>query len=123
MQVVERRVRRLVRDRLLEEATGTVVHLAGGEVGPSLAGVDAAASAAAAMAPAASEEKILMPAESTPARSRVLPSAGRQPRYAKKPGVCGAARTSAADPEERRPRDPKDRTDYTATLSGAIIAS
>lgn len=40
MVVVERRVRRLVHDRLLEEATGTVVHRAGGEVGPSLAGVD-----------------------------------------------------------------------------------
>jgi hypothetical protein len=40
--------------------------------------------------------------------------------------VCAAsyaARTSAADPGERRPRDSKDRTDYTATLFGAIIAS
>ena len=37
--------------------------------------------------------------------------------------ACGAARTSAADPEGRRPRDPGDRTDYAATLSGAIIAS
>jgi hypothetical protein len=51
-----RRVRRLVRDRLLEEATGTVVHRAGGEVGPSLAGVDeevvvAAAELLAAMDP------------------------------------------------------------------------
>jgi hypothetical protein len=40
MVVVERRVRRLVRDRLLEEATGTVVHRAGGEIGPSLASVN-----------------------------------------------------------------------------------